>query len=119
MRSSVIHGRIGCLRRSSRQRSRVSHHRPTWAVPQRPPRIFRDVSDLTGNEYFSTIDNQLRHSRKLILLCSPTARQSTFVDDEIRRFLEAQGARHIIPVLLDGIPNNEAQAGQDALMAFP
>ena len=92
---------------------------PDLSIPQRPLKIFRDVSDLTGNEYFSAIESELRSSRKLILLCSPLARQSSFVDDEIRRFIQAQGAQNIIPVIVNGLPNNEATGEQSALMAFP
>jgi hypothetical protein len=52
-------------------------------------------------------------------LCSPRARASEFVSDEIRRFAAERGAEHIIPVLVEGIPNNGAPAGQEARMAFP
>jgi hypothetical protein len=45
-------------------------------VPQRSLKIFRDVSDLTGNEYFQSIDSQLRGSLKVIVVCSPAARRS-------------------------------------------
>ncbi len=89
------------------------------AVPQRPLKIFRDVSDLTGNQYFRAIESQLRASSKMIVVCSPDARRSDFVDDELRRFVEARGALHVIPILLGGVPNNEASAAQADLMAFP
>ena len=81
--------------------------------------IFRDESDFTGTEYFSAIDAQLRQSKKLILLCSPAARGSRFVDDEVRRFIQVRGAANVIPLLLSGVPNNEARPDQQADMAFP
>jgi tetratricopeptide (TPR) repeat protein len=88
-------------------------------VPVRRLRVFRDQSDLTGVEYHQSIARHLRDSRKLVLVCSPRARASSFVNDEIRQFTAARGAEHIIPVLIDGIPNNEARPDQEALRAFP
>ena len=52
-------------------------------------------------------------------MCSPASAQSEFVDDEVRRFLAHGAAGDIIPVLVDGKPNNEAQPGETALKAFP
>ncbi|HEX8335279.1 MAG TPA: hypothetical protein VF621_01035, partial [Pyrinomonadaceae bacterium] len=50
---------------------------------------------------------------------SPEARASLFVNDEIERFAKLRGAGHIIPLLVSGVPNNEAQPGQEGQMAFP
>src|SRR5262245_61515698 len=36
--------------------------------------VFRDVSDITGNVLESALDDKLRQSRALIVLCSPEAR---------------------------------------------
>ncbi len=44
----------------------------------------------------------------MLVICSPNARASDFVSDEIRLFAEKRGGQNIIPVLLSGIPNNEA-----------
>lgn len=88
-------------------------------VAQRHLVVFRDESDFTGVEYHQSLEKHLRNSSKLIVLCSPNARQSEFVNDEIRQFVKLRGAEHVIPVLVSGIPNNEAKAGQEAEMAFP
>jgi hypothetical protein len=53
------------------------------------------------------------------LLCSPRARASSFVNDEIRQFAAARGAENIIPLLIDGLPNNEALPQQEAQKSFP
>ncbi len=82
-------------------------------------RIFRYEGDMTGTEYNRAIVQHLSHSEKLIVVCSPRARASKYVDDEIRRFVEVSDAGNIIPVLLEGIPNNVAEVGQEELMAFP
>ena len=96
-------------------------YRPPQGIgaAQRHLAVFRDESDFTGTEYFAAIDAQLRQSRKLILLCSPAARGSRFVDDEVRRFIEARSAADVIPLLLAGLPNNEALPEQADQMAFP
>jgi len=57
------------------------------AVAQRRLKVFRDEGDLTGTDYFRSIDGFLGRSAKLIVLCSPAARESEYVNDEIRRFV--------------------------------
>ena len=81
--------------------------------------IFRDEQDFTGGEYFSALNRHLEASSTLIVLCSPNARASTFVNDEIRRFAEAKGAERIIPILVAAVPNNEATAEREHDKAFP
>src|SRR4029453_8517212 len=88
-------------------------------LPQRYLKIFRDESDFTGTDYFASIQKHLSQSRNLILVCSPNARRSQYVNDEIRRFVEARGKGCIVPVLCAGIPNNEAANERDAEKAFP
>jgi WD40 repeat protein len=89
------------------------------AVPQRHLRVFLDQEDFTGVEYQGSVAKHLRESAKLVVLCSPHARRSPFVDDEIRRFAESNGVGNIIPILVSGIPNNEAAPGQGDQLAFP
>jgi TIR domain len=66
-------------------------------VPHRRLNIFRDTEDFTGTEYFTSVDRHLQGSRKLIVICSPNARRSDFVNDEIRRFAQSHVATDIIP----------------------
>jgi tetratricopeptide (TPR) repeat protein len=89
------------------------------SVAQRNPIVFRDEADFTGVEYHASLAKHLRSSRKLIVICSPHARKSEYVNDEIRHFAEARGADNIVSILLSGIPNNEAKPGQEGEMAFP
>src|SRR3954471_9813559 len=55
-------------------------------------RVFRDLSDYTGVDYFESIERHLRASSKLVVICSPEARASDYVDDEIGRFLKYHSA---------------------------
>jgi WD40 repeat protein len=89
-------------------------------LPQRRLDVFLDEDDFTGTEYFQSVERHLKDSGKLIVLCSPAARASQFVNDEIERFANTRGPEHIISLLIAGLPNNEATASdQSALMAFP
>src|SRR5262245_12756709 len=89
-----------------------AYQRPGSAVSAR---IFRDRSDFTGSAYESALDAHLHNSKSLIVLCSPHARKSTYVGDEIRRFAQHHGAERIFPILVSGLPDNEA----DDKKAFP
>lgn len=88
-----------------------------WPPPRGsgPVRVFRDRSDFTGGAYEAALDRHLADSAALIVLCSPHARRSRFVGDEITRFVQRAGPGRIFPILVDGLPDNEA----DELKAFP
>jgi WD40 repeat protein len=81
--------------------------------------VFRDEGDFTGSEYYNAIQQHLQHSEKLIVICSPAARSSAFVNDEINRFAALHGKERIIPVLLSGQPNNIIEDGKEGERAFP
>src|SRR4051794_15306381 len=87
-------------------------------APQRFLTIFRDTQDFTGNEYHKDLDRHLAASAKLIVICSPDARRSQYVNGEIRRFVALRGADNLVPVLLSGTPNNEAGPAESD-QAFP
>ena len=89
------------------------------AVPQRYLRVFRDESDFTGEEYRKSLERALKASAKLIVICSPNSASSAFVGEEIDLFSVSRGKEHIIPLLLDGIPNNEATEHDAGRRAFP
>jgi TIR domain len=72
------------------------------ALPSRALQVFRDESDFTGVEYHESVSKHLSNSAKLIVLCSPHARASEYVNDEIRRFVQSRGAGNVVPVLVSG-----------------
>lgn len=88
-------------------------------VPQRHLSVFRDEADFTGAEYHSALDRNLKDAAKLIVVCSPRAAASEFVADEIRRFCGHRSADHVVPILFDGLPNNEAKEAEAGSRAFP
>jgi hypothetical protein len=73
--------------------------------------VFRDESDIEAAEdYHRTIEQHLQGSAKLVVVCSPDARKSKYVEDEIRRFIETHDEQDIIPVLVRGKASSPAVA---------
>ncbi len=89
------------------------------SVPHRNLRVFRDRTDFTAGEYSQRLTNALKNSAKLIVICSPDARKSQYVNEEVRLFAQLRHAEDIIPVLYSGLPNNETNADDKELNAFP
>jgi WD40 repeat protein len=81
--------------------------------------VFRDEGKITGNEYYRSIERALRQSRKLILVASPDAYKSQYVNDEVRDFIRMKGARNVFVILLKGVRKNEMQQGEEPLLAVP
>ena len=54
-----------------------------------------------------------------MVVCSPHARASLYVDGETRQFAEAHGPERIIPILIGGVPNNELADPSAGDAAFP
>jgi WD40 repeat protein len=81
--------------------------------------VFRDQSDIGTGDYHEVIERALAASRTLVVICSPAARASAYVGDEIARFRRLRPDGRILPVLLDGVANNEATPADADRMAFP
>lgn len=68
--------------------------------------VFRDREDFASS---SNLDKQveaaLESSRALIVVCSPAATRSRWVNQEIKRFRELHGGRQIHCMIVDGDPN--------------
>jgi endonuclease/exonuclease/phosphatase family metal-dependent hydrolase len=66
------------------------------------------------------IENALRASEYLIILCSPSSRKSNYVKREIINFVEFHDKDRVIPVLVKGRPNKEVEPDDDDQnQAFP
>ena len=75
--------------------------KPWWR--RRALRIFRDEASLTANPHlWASITEALDESGWFILLLSPEAASSDWVNREVEYWLEHNGADRIIPVLTDG-----------------
>jgi WD40 repeat protein len=91
---------------------------PKGIRTRRKLEIFRDIPDLVGPTLPEAIQGALRRSEHLIVLCSPRAVDSAWVDREIELFVSESSPEKVIPVLLDGDPNADA-AVDDKNWPFP
>jgi WD40 repeat protein len=79
--------------------------RRTKGLPPRIGRVFRDEEELPASEDLNAeIESALSQSRFLIVVCSPRATQSRWVNREIERFREMGRQGHILALLIEGEP---------------
>ena len=68
-------------------------------------RAFRDTEELPVSRILTdTIDNALRSTNCLLLVCSTDTPSSEWVDREVATFIELGRAEHIYPLLISGDP---------------
>ena len=85
--------------------------------------IFRDVAELTAAHSLSEkIRDAVNSSRVLIVLCSPAAKASHWVNEEIKLFREIHGDGAILSALIEGTPATSfpealIQGGREPLAA--
>lgn len=84
--------------------------------------VFRDGTDLAGGVLIDQLRNELLDSRWLIVICSPEATKSEWVNKEIQTFIDAGRADRIIPFVVAGTPRAADPADEafpPALLALP
>lgn len=89
--------------------SRLHHALETYKIPKgqagRLSPIFRDANELTAHHSLSEkIQGAVAGSKVLIVLCSPAAKASHWVNEEIRLFRREHGEAAILCVLAVGTP---------------
>ncbi len=82
----------------------VRRNRPELPAAVRP--VCRDTTDLEPGRLAERISEKLARSRYLIVLCSPRAARSEWVDKEVREFIDSGRADRIIPFIIGGTPNS-------------
>ena len=86
-------------------------------------RIFRDTTDLGARaDLTEELRRELEDSEYMIVLCSEETADSAWVGREIRFFLQSHGADRILPVLVDGEPEEVLAAvfsGIEAMSRHP
>lgn len=83
--------------------------------------IFRDMTDLEVGELSAQIHEALDQSHFLIVICSPRAAKSKWVNDEIEYFISIGKQEKIIPYIIEGLPyaeNPEEECYPPALLAL-
>ncbi|HEV8588804.1 MAG TPA: toll/interleukin-1 receptor domain-containing protein [Pyrinomonadaceae bacterium] len=88
------------------------------AVPKRLFPIFRDRDELPGaSDLGGKIQEALRQSRSLIVICSPKSAVSKWVNEEIKAYKTLGRADHVLALMIDGEPNAAPDSG--LLECFP
>lgn len=78
-------------------------------LPKNIRPTFRDVTDLKPGLLAEEINNALRNSEWLIVVCSPRSAKSPWVCKEAQTFIDLGRADHIIPFVIEGNPfSNDA-----------
>lgn len=93
---------------------------PQGTIPRRVAPIFRDRDELDASGRIGTaVEAALAGSRALIVLCSPAAAQSAWVDAEIAAFERNHPERPVLCVLLAGEPSAAHTPGATARPCLP
>jgi tetratricopeptide (TPR) repeat protein len=89
-------------------------------VPRAVTPIFRDRDELqAGADLKSLVHEALAQSRYLVVLCSPDAARSTWVNQEIIEFKQLHGEGRVLAVIAAGEPFASLSAGREAEECFP
>ena len=74
-------------------------------VPKRLFPVFRDREELpTATELGMVIDNALKSSSHLVVICSPRSAKSQWVNEEIKQFKRLGKSDRILCLIVDGEP---------------
>ena len=74
-------------------------------LPEYVRPVFRDMTDLTVGELSAQIHAGLEQSHFLIVVCSPRAAVSKWVNDEVEYFISLGKQDKIIPYIIEGVPH--------------
>ncbi len=91
-------------------------------IPKYIRPVFRDKTDLGGGVLSEQLRSELLSSKFLIIICSPHATQSAWVNKEAQTFIDEGRAEQIIPFIVDGIPhagNPQEECFPKALLNLP
>ena len=82
--------------------------------------VFLDREELAGAESIDQpIKEALRDSRFLIVICSPNAAKSAWVNEEIEIFTAMGRGDRVLCLVVGGEPNSISRAGFDGQECFP
>lgn len=89
-------------------------------VRRKNPPIFRDREELPSSASLSdNINNALRESRYLIVICSPHAAVSRWVNEEIIYFKSLGREDRVLCLIVEGEPNASDEPESGKLECFP
>jgi tetratricopeptide (TPR) repeat protein len=89
-------------------------------VPRRLRPIFRDREELPASGDLSAeLSAALAQSQFLVVVCSPAAARSRWVNEEILQFKRVHGDGRVLALVADGEPNVSGIPGRDHRECFP
>ncbi len=89
-------------------------------VPTRVTPVFRDRDELhAGADLKASVQDALSRSRWLIVVCTPDAARSPWVNREIIEFKKLRGERHVLALIARGEPFASDMPGREAEECFP
>jgi len=89
-------------------------------VPARVVPVFRDRDELhAGADLKASVQDALSRSRWLIVVCTPDAARSPWVNREIIEFKRLRGERHVLALIARGEPFASDMPGREAEECFP
>ena len=98
----------------------IGQNSPFGTVPSRLHPIFRDRDELAGAAQLGPlIEQALKDSSHLIILCSPHAVQSRWVNEEIRMFKAMGKENRVLCLILSGDPMSEDAKGESKNECIP
>jgi len=87
-------------------------------LPRRIFPVFRDRDELPGaSDLGGKIQEALKTSRSLIVVCSPKSAVSKWVNEEVKAYKALGRADHVLCLMIDGEPNAAPDSG--LLECFP
>jgi hypothetical protein len=87
-------------------------------LPRRIFPVFRDRDELPGaSDLGGKIQEALKTSRSLIVICSPKSAVSKWVNEEVKAYKTLGRADHVLCLMIDGEPNAAPDSG--LLECFP
>ena len=102
MWGSWLHPALECYRID---KDLVGRETPAGPVPKSLRPIFRDREDFSADHSLTEQTlAALEASQFLIVLCSPNAAKSKYVNEEVRRFKALGRSDCVIPLIVEGQP---------------
>jgi tetratricopeptide (TPR) repeat protein len=90
------------------------------AIPKKLAPVFRDRDELPSATNLSAkVSDALAQSANLVVICSPHAAQSHWVDEEVRTFQRLGRGDRIFCLIVDGEPGASRWAGREHDECFP
>ena len=92
----------------------------TGVIPRRLLPIFRDRDELaTGSDLSVAIESVLANSNHLIVICSPHAARSRWVNEEVLVFKRLGRDHRVLCLVVDGEPNASTMPGREVEECIP